>query len=317
MTSLRILAVSADVRWSDSTTIRGQAYAAPGEEVTLRAEWYHPPSDARPRQWIWLRCVDPESTTVAGCIAAIGKEAQQTRDLQRAFLTIPVEGADVDVVKLTVPADALTRLSPEGRRNATVGVVTLLCPGKIELSDLSAIDSGSVPVACREYGTGKVLPLDQWVAGIKRIFVRARDRNENPRPQQAGGGTGITWDGKDWPEAEIKEVAACETDGNRYDKCKDADHHDVALTLTPDSFEQGIDENGLPFHEQVIVEYYSTEGLFDKEVRIAQNPGTAWVARSAAKGAGFDGTDPLTMWFVAHDSRGGTVWAERQVRVRK
>ena len=51
--------------------------------------------------------------------------------------------------------------------------------------------------------------------------------------------------------------------------------------VSPDSFEFGQSELGVSFREQVIIEYYATEGSF-----------------------------------VVHDDRGGGSWATRQVHVQ-
>src|SRR5260221_8561107 len=66
ITTLRIIAVSADARWDGTSAPSGQAYARPGETVHLSAVWSVPPDDFRGRTWVWARCVDPQSTTVLG-----------------------------------------------------------------------------------------------------------------------------------------------------------------------------------------------------------------------------------------------------------
>jgi hypothetical protein len=57
------------------------------------------------------------------------------------------------------------------------------------------------------------------------------------------------------------------------------------------------------------VQYYATEGLFKDEVRIAKDPETHFVARTAAIGR------ELTFWFVVRDDRGGVSWTERRLHV--
>jgi hypothetical protein len=148
------------------------------------------------------------------------------------------------------------------------------------------------------------LGIDQYIAGIKRIFVRSKDRNENPAIES------VTWDGKPWAQDFVPEVTPCDTTDNRYDRCSGADAHEVAIQVTPGSFEAGTDEFGQSFVEQLVVQYYATEGLFEHDVRIAHQAPTNWVARKPAAGKTLD------MWLVARDNRGGVVWATRKVKVK-
>jgi hypothetical protein len=323
ITALRVIAVSADARWDGKSSPNGQAWAKPGETVQLQALWYVPPSDVRGRTWVWTRCVDPEATTVIGCMAAIALELQHIgtdRASQEAafakgespFLTLPpldaVGGIDIPHVAVKVPEDTLTRLPEEARRNSTVGVLAIVCPGKVVINLEELAVRNAIPLKCLEDGTGRDLPLEEWVIGIKRIFVRETDRNANPSIAQ------ITWDGADWPESEVKEVSPCETDGNRFDRCDGQEQHTVAAVTTSDSFESGTDSaSNTHFTEQVIVQYYSTEGIFEHEVKIAQNPPSAWVARPAARDLPGGLVD---MWFIVRDNRGGVTWAQRKVHVK-
>ena len=90
---------------------------------------------------------------------------------------------------------------------------------------------------------------------------------------------------------------------NQQDSDSTGDSADVA-------FESGSDEFGRDFNEQIVVQYYATEGLFENEVRIGEAPETSWVARKRAAG-----TD-VRFWFVVRDDRGGVTWTTRQVHVR-
>ena len=79
---------------------------------------------------------------------------------------------------------------------------------------------------------------------------------------------------------------------------------------TPDSFEAGQDEFGRAFAEQVVIQYYATDGIFEHEVKLGSAPNNGWVARSSASG------QTLSIWFVVRDDRGGVSWATRQVTVQ-
>jgi hypothetical protein len=73
--------------------------------------------------------------------------------------------------------------------------------------------------------------------------------------------------------------------------------------------EGGVDSFGVRFDEQLVVQYYSTEGTFGDGVRIASDPVTKWSARQQSAGK------TVTMWMVLRDDRGGVDWATRTVIV--
>ncbi len=311
ITDLRVLAVHAD-----------HTYAKPGDTVHLDTLWFAPKKDTRGRSWVWARCVDPDSTSVVGCFQAIAKELRDnpidpsTLDPSKPppgpFLNFFIPGTvtggrDLDTMDVTVPTDALSRLNENARINATVGVITIVCPGAVTLVDPNTLGPTDLPIKCLEDGTNRDLPLDEWVIGIKRIFVRQTDQNANPVFSR------VKWDNEEWKEGDVKEVTACDTDGNRFDRCDDSLAHEVAIELTPESFESGTDEAGSSFTEQLVAQYYATQGLFENEVRIARNSATKFVARTVDVK---DGGNLITLWLVARDNRGGVSWVTRQVRVK-
>jgi hypothetical protein len=275
----RVLAVQAD-----------QPYARPGEKVTLTALAVD--TQGRALEWAWTTCVDPSSTSVGACFEKAGADA--TEGSAPPFVIGSQSSAAVDI-----PADALSRLPEVGRGSAYVGAVIVTCPGHIDL----LAKTGDIPLSCVD-GSGRALALDEFEIGVKRIFVRAQDRNANPEIAS------VTWDGAPWAEGDVKEVSPCaSTDENRYDRC-DGEKHTLAAHVTEASFERGTDELGAPFVENLVVQHYATEGIFEYDARIANAPETGWVARAEASGR------TVAITFVARDNRGGVVWTNRQVRVR-
>jgi hypothetical protein len=279
VTSLRVLAQQAD-----------SPYAAPGDTVSLQSLSYDPLG--RPINWAWAACQNPATSDVEGCLQKVAEDAANGAS------PLIAQGEGVDTLELTIPATTLDELPPAALPAAMVGVVSIACPGAIELEQSIA----GLPLRCVD-DAGAELALDEYVIGLKRIFVRSVDKNQNPAIER------ITFDGEDWPEDEVKEVDPCPTDENEYDDCK-IGKHALAAFITPDSFEAGVDEFGREFEESLVVQYYATEGIFEFDVRIGEEPETGWVARSAASGS------ELTLWFVARDNRGGVSWTERRVRVR-
>ena len=279
VTSLRVLTVQAD-----------QPFAAPGETVHLQSLSYDPAG--RAITWAWATCVNPPASTVEGCLYRIATDAAAT-GTPLSFVT----GRDMTTFDFTIPADALSGIPAGARAAAVVGVLNVACPGTLDLT----ANTESIPFACRDE-SGRALDLAEFVIGIKHVRIRETDRNQNPALAR------VTFDGADWPATEIKTVGHCDSDTNTFDDCT-ADKHDIAAVVTPPSFEAGTDEFGASFKEDLIAEYYATEGIFKDPVRIAQDPTTRWVARKSAAGR------DLSLWFVVHDDRGGVTWDTRQVHV--
>lgn len=282
VTDLRVLAVQADT-----------PFAAPGQAVQVTALAYDP--EQRPITWAWGLCDGAEDSSVSGCIARFV-------ELSEAHGSPPwlAVGEGQASAGFTIPDDALERLPAEARWQAEVGVLSVACPG-----DLRVVDDGlEIPFACTDSTTGRELEPSEYVVGVKRVYVRSSDQNQNPEIER------VLFDGDDWPVDEIKEVDSCDTDTNDYTVCKGNAKHRVAAIVSPASFESGTDEYGRDFSEQLVIQHYSTEGIFEGEVRVADDPTTGWVARRRASGS------EITLWFVARDDRGGVGWAERRVHVR-
>jgi hypothetical protein len=278
--SFRVLAEQADL-----------PYARPGETVQLSSLSFDP--QARPVTWAWASCANPISNDLNGCLATIAEAGDPA-------ISVFAMGAGTSTAALTIPSDAIDSLPAAARGAATVGVLSVACPGDLSFG----AGPGGLPTRCQETGTGRDMELDEFIVGYKRIAVRRTDRNQNPEI------TGITFDGTDWPATETKLVGFCDQSDFIYDTCPDGEKHQLAATVSSASFESGNDELGRPFEEQLVIQHYATEGIFEFEVRTGKSPKTGWVARKAASG------QTLSMWFVARDDRGGVSWAERKVTVR-
>jgi hypothetical protein len=268
-------------------------FAKPGETVNITS-LSHDPS-GRSVTWAWGACVNPDASTVEGCLSKIAADAAAS-----GGSGILAQGPALSDFSYTVPADALDSLPEGAKAAAMVGVVSIACPGDLSFEQAS----NTLAFSCKEVGTGRVFGLDEYVVGLKRIQVRAADRNQNPQIEQ------VSFDGKEWPEAEVKQVIACDTDNNEYEPCAENTKHAITLRPTADSVESGRTEFGVDFSEQVVIQYFATEGIFEHEVKIAAEPETHWAARKAASGK------DLTLWMVVHDNRGGATWTERHVHVQ-
>lgn len=268
-------------------------FAKPGETVNITSLSYDP--EGRSVNWAWSACVNPKAATVQGCFDQIAESAQAG-----GSSPILAQGTDMSSFSYTIPTDALTSLPTAAKPGALVGVISVACPGELDLET----EANGLPFTCRERGTRRAMGLDEYVVGLKRIMVRDTDRNQNPVIER------VTFDGQDWPETEIKQVTPCDSDKNDYQPCAANTKHKLAARPGAESVESGISEFGVGFSEQVIIDYYATEGIFEHEIKIAADPETGWAARKSAAGK------DLSLWLVVHDDRGGATWTERRIHVQ-
>lgn len=280
VSSLRVLAVRADT-----------PFVHPGDTVRLQA-LSHDPAE-RAISWAWAACPSPSGSRVEDCL-------NQVRELAGgAELPLLGMGEGLDTIDVPVPADALEGIPLEARQQSLAGVLSVACPGDLEVLNVAE----RIPFRCTDRDTGEVLGLHDMVVGIKRLFLRETEQNQNPVIED------VLFDGESWAMDDVKEVDACDTAKFAYDDCEGLGH-DIQTLVSADSFESGIDEFGRDFDEQLIVQHYNTDGIFEDEVRIADKAKTSWVARSSSSGS------TVTLWFVARDDRGGVSWTTRRVNVR-
>jgi hypothetical protein len=281
VSSLRVLAVQADT-----------PYAHPGDTVRLQALSYDPL--ARPITWAWAACPSPAGSSVDACLD------QVRADAAAGELVVLAQGEGQDNMEVTIPLDALDGIPEPARPQALAGVLSIACPGELELGDLGT----ALPFRCTDPASGAELDLHDTVVGVKRVFLRENDVNQNPVIDR------VLFDGEEWLADDIKQVDACDTADFDYNACTGAVRHRVAAVVNEQSFETGNDEFGGAFSEEVIVQHYATDGIFEDEVRIAEDPETGWAARSSSSGT------EVSLWFVARDDRGGVSWTTRRVQVR-
>jgi len=286
VSDFRLIAVGAD-----------EPFAAPGDRVTVSTLWHDP--EGRPTQWAWTTCTNPDDSTVTACLRSLAAQARSGAP------PVVTAGADMDRFTWTVPADALDALPPDTRQAALAGILTVACPGTLRL-DLATDAGAGLPIHCLDAASGADLPYERFAVSVRRIFLRAHDRNADPAIGQ------VTWDGQPWGEADVPETTACANDTNDIDACDGGERHGVAAIPTADSAESGVDEFGAPFTEAVAVQFYASEGTFEFDARTAATArlGSDWVARASARGA------EVIMWFVVRDDRGGVSWTSRRVHVR-
>lgn len=180
---------------------------------------------------------------------------------------------------------------PSGVRvgtGAMLGVVIVVCPGTLT----------QTPGGFRCNDGTRDLATTEFEIGMKRILLRKTDRNENPRIDR------LTFDGTDWPEDRVPEVGTCAE--SKPEDCPDPHR----LSVYASRSESGVDELGSAYGEQLVLQFYATEGTFEADQRALELPDNKWIARPSAAGTTID------MFFVARDDRGGSTLVKRRVRVR-
>lgn len=229
VSSLRVLAVRAD-----------NPFARPGETVRLQA-LSHDPAE-RAVSWAWVACPSPRGSRVEDCL-------NQVRELAGGGqLPVLGMGEGLDTIDVPVPADALEGIPLEARQQSLAGVVSVACPGNLELLDAAE----RIPFRCTDRDSGTELGLHDMVVGIKRLFLRETEQNQNPVIEN------ILFDGEVWPMDEVKEVDPCDTAKFAYDDC-DGLGHEIETVVSADSFQAGVDEFGRNFSEALIVQHYNTD----------------------------------------------------------
>jgi hypothetical protein len=305
ITSLRVIAVGAKKQTATGIDPKGASWAHPGDTVEISTLWDDPLN--RDTQWAWITCELPSSSTVLGCFQKFAKDAAAAQAAGKPLIpTIGPKkprGETLDHFEVKVRPDIFTNppVDEGGRKGATIGVILIACPGLLKVVEQQS--KNDLPIQCVDEDD-KPLSSDQWIAGLKRVFVREKDENADPVIK------GVTFEGADWPEGEERVFgSSCATDENRFDRCTDEGKHAIGVNIDPASFETGTDEFGQPFTEQLVVQYYATEGLFQYDVKRGQDPNTVFVGRTGKLGA-------HTMWIVVRDNRGGVAWVQRKIRIQ-
>ena len=256
VTNLRLLAVQAD-----------SPFAQPGQEVHLTALAHDP--EQRPLSWAWGSCFDDASSLALDCLRATSFDS-----------LVIGERASHSII---VPATA----------KSYVGVVVVVCPGRIQRGETFGI-----PLSCVDEA-GRALPPGDFELGVKRVFVHDPNQNRNPRIGQ------LRWDGAPWPEGEVK-VSACKK--TQELRCVSFVEHTIELQSDA-AEEMSVDREGNPFDEQAVVQLYATGGKFEHDIRAVKDAQTSWSARASDSG------ELVTLWLVVRDDRGGVSWITRSIRV--
>jgi len=114
---------------------------------------------------------------------------------------------------------------------------------------------------------------------VKRIYVRQADRNQKPAARGDHLGR------RALAENDVKEVAPLHEQPHEHVRRLQRRRQARGRRGDPpEAVESGVSEIGAPFAEDMVVQYYASEGLFEFEARTREHPATRWAARAVASG---------------------------------
>jgi hypothetical protein len=184
------------------------------------------------------------------------------------------------------------------------------------------------PLAC--YGaSGRQLGPDQFVAGYSTLYAYADVENENPvvHGMRVDEGeyelpgesdpvcVGDQCVGGDSPDDEqlssedCADYAACISTCDKKSR-DDCPSYEVAVLLDPSD----VEDNELSGRsEQMWIQYYTSAGSLDGDVKLVNDPTTGFNEDTSCKLRAPEEPGPFFVWGVIHDARGGVNWARAAV----
>jgi hypothetical protein len=343
VTTLRVLALQKD-----------EPYARPGDTVNLRLLWHDPARDDDPTLpppsigWI-AACNNPDGDLYELCFAQFAAALAAAEDPAQLVSLPPAGAASAnDRFTVTLPDDIISsRSAPASDDQAPYGlsyVFFAVCSGTLALEP-----SGDFPIVCYDEADGEPglssgdarLGSEDFVVGYSAIFAYDELANQNPIM------TGIDFNGASFvsettsagapPGAEVlanrdlcigdacttptpDDLAASCPDALTLAACDGCDELPLKPYVDPSSAE--LDDaasrlSGSSLGEQMWINYYSSRGEVDDEVRLLNDATTGW---SDNFGSDFDvGSEAGVgyLWAVAHDNRGGAEWLRLRVCVEE
>jgi hypothetical protein len=339
--TLRVLAVQKD-----------KPYARPGDTVSMQVLWHDPARDADPTLppprigWI-AACNNPDGDLYELCFQQFAQAFLSGEGLADV-LTPDAESTEAnDRFTFTVPDDIISsRPPPTGENDTAYGlsyVFFAVCSGELAL-DASA----NVPLVCyteqdgiEGFTSGDTrLGSDDFVVGYSSIFAYESIANRNPIV------TGIDFNGASFvsettsegapegavvlPPRDLCIGASCTTptpedieascpEALTLAACDGCDEVGIRPAIDPISAE--VDEvasrlSDGELGEQMWLNYYSSFGEVDDEVRLLNDATTGWTDDFGSDYA--VGKDPGVgyLWAVAHDNRGGAEWLRLRVCIQ-
>jgi hypothetical protein len=323
--TVRILASSADL-----------PYAKPGDSVTLQVLAYDGrPSKPEPMTIYWLPfvCENPADDAYYACFtqflpggakadagASVVADAGSFLGENGVLQNLPTGPS----YSFHMPSDAVTSHPPVMGAPVPYGLAILFnvaCAGHLELVPIDPNNDNpqTVPLGCFDANHNQLGP-DDWVLGYTRVYAYDTLSNQNPVISyvDVGGSKLAVTPQADAPQ--IYTTPACDsaTGCLSVPHCTSSDGKDCQVPVGPvvpaSSWEVNPEENdvnGHPLHEEIWVDFYTTQGSVQDEARLLYDSTTGSAGGPANTDTIFQAPSQPgtgTLWMVVHDNRGGAAW---------
>jgi hypothetical protein len=340
---LRVLAVK-----------KSAPYSHPGEAVDLSMLWYDAQPGRPPPQIAWLAvCENPPADLFEACFAQI---PALTADELQARISTPDPAALTpnDHFSFVTSSDIISSRPPPPASTTPYGLTYVFfaaCAG--QLAVLTGSDS-EAPFACYDEvdGVPGFSPGDtakdsrDFVLGYSAVFAYDEYRNNNPLITGVQFGGATLWpdapesiaaaapegavlapardlcigDGCELPAPEADDVEPC-LDALTLNACVEDDCDTTSVQPLVDPASAEVDDAATArgsgtLGEQMWVNYYSSAGKLDEEVRLLNDAVAGFRTDTSTGYEAADTPRVAHLWTVAHDNRGGTEWARLRVCTR-
>lgn len=326
---LRLMAVTAD-----------KPYLLPGEKVTFQLNLRDGhPDGPRPANVLWLGgCVNPPGDLYYGCFLqfaeifkALGsgglsapKPGQPPPNLPPGLIGFNPAVTTSATFESFVPLDIVSsRPDPDGgAKYGLMYVFFFACTGEIKPIEVDPGGAaGFLPLGCFD-SEGKRLPADSFVPGYTQVYsFEDGRRNQNPAVK------GLKINGEPWSEdfAEIPVVKPCaQTAEERrqvgcfapepFEGCTPVDI-DVDVDSDIGEIDPGEIVDGKQIREAVWVDWLVDGGDLTSGIQLIS--GVTEGYKEDHKTQWFPPSEPglYTIWATVRDTRAGSTFVERFVRV--
>jgi hypothetical protein len=343
LSGLRVLAVKKSI-----------PYVRPGERVELTMLWYDAEPGRPPPQIAWLAvCENPPADLFEACFTQL-PDLTEDELAARISLPDPAEATANDRFSFVSSSDLISSRPPPPENTTPYGLTYVFfaaCAGQLE----AVPSAGSeLPFVCYDeldgvqgFSEGDTRKDSRdFIIGYSAVFAYDEFRNNNPLI------TGARFaDATLWPDSPA-EVAAAAPPGAvlasardfcigeacpplvpemddaepcldvlTLDACIDGDCDTVGVQPLVDPSSAEVDDAATArgsgtLGEQMWVNYYSSGGELDEEVRLLNDSVTGFNEDNSSRYEAADSARVSHLWAVAHDNRGGTEWVRLRICTR-
>ncbi|MFI5299496.1 MAG: hypothetical protein ACHREM_15505 [Polyangiales bacterium] len=316
--TLRILAIAADHSTPPAgTTVQLTMLVDDGSPNARASD-----GGARSIEVAWLGgCVDPTSDAYYACYSQLAPQIAAVN----SGATDPGVGRGT-TYSLAVPPDVVSRRGARAGTNAygLSMVLYAVCAGSIV--GVANSSTSVPPLSCVD-GNGATVGADGFVFGFLPLYTFPGIDNQNPiiNGIQADGATIVS--NSCASDADCVSGQVCSSRSlcaPLATLCATRDANSCTTVTINGAVDPSSAEadpvatflKGAPRSELLYVSYYATDGSLGSATKLVVDPAlgpttdwsTTWTPASIA--------EEVTIWAIAHDSRGGVAWSSMTVVVR-